>query len=345
MTGLVYADSVQQIEFEEIYTGTISEDVRGVIEYYTGNVGYDGMIYVDENYIEFSIKADETAFYSIDKFIEEENGVCNFLVLDENKRNITGMWSEYSDSFMKEYVFLEKGKIYKLVITPNWSENYKFKITNVGNEIEENNSFTGAYVEENLIDAEQKIKLTSEGLLSISGKGYINLIDIASKISDMSYLVKSIEIKGNIQGIVSDGDRYVDEYAGVDGVFANTENINIFSNIKKVAGVPFIDMDKLKTINFYCNAPEILSLKQSVGDLDLLDILFISEDEIVGDPSIFEGITAEVHYPAGCKSWNNSVCKNYGGNITWIADENIFIDVTPDNWFYNEVQFVSKNNI
>ena len=78
------------------------------------------------------------------------------------------------------------------------------------------------------------------------------------------------------------------------------EQIIIPASVTKIAEECFARCTALKEITFLGNPPEIQSYSYTEMD-------------------VFEGVTANAHYPAGNVSWTTQIMKKYGGDLTWDA--------------------------
>ena len=345
---VAYADDTENIELGRTYSGVITDDINQpfkiVNDYYGILEGYEiesetgkETVYQYNYFKKFKLTVNETAFYTF----ENEGYGAYYIILDSNNRNIMGTYNfsenENSDK-QKSCILLKSGEEYSVyALSSNQQDNYKFIVKKYGEKLSINGCWAN-YEKHDTVFPEQKIELTLDGILTISGNEDVWLDGVAIDIGEIQNEVKKIKIVGNITEVSSSGDLFTDHEAGYDGVFSNVESIEIGSNVKEISGVPFRDMKKLSVINFHCKPPVFKSIKELYKE-------WIDDVSNVADAGIFEGTTTEAHYPAGCKAWNSDVCKNYGGNIKWIADSNLFTDVSPDYWFYDGVNYVNHNKL
>ena len=331
---IVYADDVKSIELGKSYSGVLSKEIDQSVNEFLEKA-FNEESYYGEKYENFKFTVKQTAFYKM----KEYNGYpCSFsYIIDGNGEKISGFESQYLDNneMHDTYFLLNEGQEYNIYTIGDDGDNYRFIIENVGNEF----TILGDWRYSSKGGTEpHSVKLTLDGVLTISGSWDIGLDCLAARMLDMQNNVKKIIISGNIDDVGSEGDLFTDLETGYDGVFPNVECIDIGSGVKRIVGVPFRDMKNLSEIRFNCKPPAFISLKEWTKGLDL-------EAEDVADAGIFEGTNTEAHYPAGCKAWSSDVCKNYGGNIKWVADSNLFTDVSPDYWFYDGVNYVNQNKL
>ena len=122
---------------------------------------------------------------------------------------------------------------------------------------------------------------------------------------------------------------------------------------------------------FGCSALKTVTLSdslKSIGHHAFADwsntanatVVFAGNAPKMGE-DVFYNTTVRAVYPAGNATWTADVMQNYGGTITWISSDkytpspspaptdtptaNSFPDVSKDDWFYEDTQYVSENNL
>ena len=360
---IVYADDVESIELGKSYSGIISNTEKREIEYYYSDWNYEDYLEkvnagdeytyrpsTSSNYDLYKLNVNKAGFYSLNTNLEMYE---NYELIFIDEKGIEApYWQQISNaSYDKngelientlnenKYVFLDENKDYTVIVDINTDEKYQFSIEYYGQEIESTSSWY-----ENNIKMTEKQKVTSKGEYIISGSGsvYIEKGSLLNGSSaSLTCFIKTIKLEGAINML------WLGE--PISWEFPYIENIEFGSNLKYISEKLFDDLERLKLLKFHCEPPKVISNYDASVKLGYMDNEieeWYSPEDKKTTGKIFNNMGyVEAHYPAGCKAWSSDVCKNYGGNIKWVADSNLFTDVSPDYWFYDGVQYVNQNKL
>ena len=341
------SNAIESVKVGKDYSETIYNQNEQIIKYFYSSIDYnDNDEHEFDSCKKYTLNVDRTGFYLFNYNTEYKHNWEYFIILNENnicapfwtqeQYSFSDSGNQVEDTEYKYYVFLESGKNYNIFINNNTADNYLFNIEYSGNEIEK----VDTWKENGKIMSSRKTKVTAEGDLIISGNGS-DVIEMGALFNGTFFLqdlIKSIKFQGNYYMLWTTGIPLHIECPYV-------ENIEFDSSFKYINDEVFYGLNKLKKLEFYCEPPKVIGMDEA------FDLLYKEHkgwnagyEKVKG--KVFNCIEeVEAHYPAGCKAWSSDVCKNYGGNIKWVADSNLFTDVSPDYWFYDGVQYVNQNKL
>ena len=130
--------------------------------------------------------------------------------------------------------------------------------------------------------------------------------------------------------------------------------VTIPSSVKSIGMAAFAFDNKLKTIYFCGDVPEILESDPQDEEEEYANERSSVLNEGLRDSPVFEEVTATAYYPQGNRTWTESARERFGGDITWKtwnpgdAKElvpQVFPDVPANAWYVNAVQYAYDNNI
>ena len=167
----------------------------------------------------------------------------------------------------------------------------------------------GGFTGENLLWT-----LTDDGVFTVSGNGAMDDYDNPEGIGGLTpwrnYQDRIYSV------VIGDGVTYIGNKAFTD--VWNLSTLTMADTVTEIGNEAFM-LTALREVRLSANL-QTIGAGAFNGCFELTEIVFTGDAPVFAD-TVFYGVVATAYYPADNDTWTDDVLQNYGGEISWIADE------------------------
>ena len=194
------------------------------------------------------------------------------------------------------------GKVYYRANDSTWTENVR---QNYGGEVEWIASNPLIFAA-GTCGTDAKWVLTEDGLLTISGTG-----PMSTSSSRWNERQRNIT-----KAVIEEGITTIDEQAFF--LCRYLESLTIPSTVVAIGSEAFVNCYSLKKLTI---PGSVTTIGSEAFQVSGLNELWFEGDAPSISADAFDRQQMTIHYPANNATWTEEVRQNYGGTITWVADE------------------------